>query len=186
MAYLTTSCIIKPDNDIYGYFDQLSRKSKLLYNAALFRIRNIFTGYDKEHRTENEKAVFDEVNLLCQKDPSVKVRRVISYYHLEKMLKVTDNSDYRHRGLPTHVAQHVVKQAVADFNNWLAALKGFKSTLKIIQVNPVCHITRRVSLQHLKQLIRKLCCIAMITKLNLRCLSQRRGFLFQIFQMTAF
>lgn len=126
MAYLTTSCIIKPDNDIYGYFDQLSRKSKLLYNAALFRIRNIFTGYDKEHRTENEKAVFDEVNLLCQKYPSIKVRRVISYYHLEKMLKVTDNSDYRHRGLPTHVAQHVVKQAVADFNNWFAALKGFK------------------------------------------------------------
>lgn len=66
MAYLTTSCIIKPDNDIYDYFDQLSRRSKLLYNAALFRIRNIFTGYDKEHRTENEKTVFDEVNLLYQ------------------------------------------------------------------------------------------------------------------------
>ena len=54
MAYRVTQRIISSDDPLYPYFDDLCRKSKLLYNAALFRVRNIFTGYDKEHRTENE------------------------------------------------------------------------------------------------------------------------------------
>jgi len=58
MAYRVTQRIISSDDLLYPYFDDLCRKSKLLYNAALFRVRNIFTGYDKEHRTENEVEVF--------------------------------------------------------------------------------------------------------------------------------
>ena len=50
MAYRVTQRIISSDDLLYPYFDDLCRKSKLLYNAALFRVRNIFTGYDKEHR----------------------------------------------------------------------------------------------------------------------------------------
>lgn len=53
MAYRVTQRIISSDDLLYPYFDDLCRKSKLLYNAALFRVRNIFTGYDKEHRTKN-------------------------------------------------------------------------------------------------------------------------------------
>ena len=48
MAYRVTQRIISSDDLLYPYFDDLCRKSKLLYNAALFRVRNIFTGYDKE------------------------------------------------------------------------------------------------------------------------------------------
>ncbi len=47
MAYRVTQRIISSDDLLYPYFDDLCRKSKLLYNAALFRVRNIFTGYDK-------------------------------------------------------------------------------------------------------------------------------------------
>mgnify|MGYP000595117627 CR=1 FL=1 len=56
MAYRVTQRIISSDDLLYPYFDDLCRKSKLLYNAALFRVRNIFTGYDKEHRTEKSKS----------------------------------------------------------------------------------------------------------------------------------
>lgn len=125
MAYRVTQRIISSDDPLYPYFDDLCRKSKLLYNAALFRVRNIFTGYDKEHRTENEVEVFQEVALLQRSYPNMHVRRVISYTHLEKMMRVTENPDF-FSGLPRQTAQQMVKQSVTDFKNWLASLREYK------------------------------------------------------------
>lgn len=125
MAYRVTQRIISSDDLLYPYFDDLCRKSKLLYNAALFRVRNIFTGYDKEHRTENEVEVFQEVALLQRSYPNMHVRRVISYTHIEKMMRVTENADF-FSGLPRQTAQQMVKQSVTDFKNWLASLSEYK------------------------------------------------------------
>ena len=125
MAYRVTQKIISSDDLLYPYFDDLCRKSKLLYNAALFRVRNIFTGYDKEHRTENEVEVFQEVALLQRSYPNMHVRRVISYTHLEKMMRVTENPDF-FSGLPRQTAQQMVKQSVTDFKNWLTSLTEYK------------------------------------------------------------
>lgn len=125
MAYRVTQRIISSDDLLYPYFDDLCRKSKLLYNAALFRVRNIFTGYDKEHRTENEVEVFQEVALLQRSYPNMHVRRVISYTHLEKMMRVTENADF-FSGLPRQTAPQMVKQSVTDFKNWLASLREYK------------------------------------------------------------
>lgn len=125
MAYRVTQRIISSDDPLYPYFDNLCRKSKLLYNAALFRVRNIFTGYDKEHRTENEIEVFQEVALLQRSYPNMHVRRVISYTHLEKMMRVTENPDF-FSGLPRQTAQQMVKQSVTDFKNWLVSLREYK------------------------------------------------------------
>jgi putative transposase len=52
----------------------LCQKAKLLYNAALFRIRQIFTGWDKDSRTDNEKEAFAEVSLLQQTFHTVTLR----------------------------------------------------------------------------------------------------------------
>lgn len=125
MAYRVTQRVISSDNPLYKYFDDMCRRSKLLYNAALFRVRNIFTGYDKEHRTENEAEVFQEVALLQRFYPNMRVRRVISYTHLEKMMRVTENPDF-FSGLPRQTAQQMIKQAVTDFKNWLASLREYK------------------------------------------------------------
>ena len=125
MAYRVTQRIISSDDLLYPYFDDLCRKSKLLYNAALFRVRNIFTGYDKEHRTENEVEVFQEVALLQRSYPNMHVRRVISYTHIEKMMRVTENADF-FSGLPRQTAQQMIKQSVTDFKNWLASLREYK------------------------------------------------------------
>ena len=125
MAYRVTQRIISSDDLLYPYFDDLCRKSKLLYNAALFRVRNIFIGYDKEHRTENEVEVFQEVALLQRSYPNMHVRRVISYTHIEKMMRVTENADF-FSGLPRQTAQQMVKQTVTDFKNWLASLREYK------------------------------------------------------------
>lgn len=125
MGYRVIQSQIAQGNSMYKYCDSDAKLAKLLYNAALFRIRQIFTGYGKETLTDNEKQVFDEVAVLQNTYPSIKVRRVISYAHLEKMLRVTNNPDF-FAGLPMQTSQHIVKQAVSDFKNWLAALRDYK------------------------------------------------------------
>ena len=109
----------------YELADCAAPLAKLLYNAALFHVRQIFTGWDKEVRTENEKEVFDKLALLKRAYPELNVRRVISYNALEKLMRVTDNPDF-FAGLPMQTAQAVVKAAVQDFRNWLASLKEYR------------------------------------------------------------
>ena len=111
--------------DLHAYAEHHAALSKCLYNAALFRIRQIFTGYDKQDRTDNEKVVFSEVARLEAAKPSIRVRRVISYGHLENLMRVTENPDF-FAGLPMQTAQAIVNQAVQDFKNWLASLKAYK------------------------------------------------------------
>lgn len=125
MAFSVTQRVISSEDIIYSYCDDFCRKAKLLYNAALFRIRNIFTGYEKEHRTDNEEDVFCEVHALQDVYPQIHVRKVISYNHLEKLMRVTENPDF-FIGLPMQTAQAMVKQAVIDFKNWLASLREYK------------------------------------------------------------
>lgn len=125
MGYTVVQRVITSNDWAYSYLDRFARKAKLLYNAALFRIRNIFTGYDKDHRTENETEVFAEVQLLQGSYPGKTVRKVITYYQLEKLLRVTGNPDF-FSGLPMQTAQAVVKSAVSDFRNWLSALKEYQ------------------------------------------------------------
>ena len=125
MAFSVTQRVISSEDMIYSYCDDFCRKAKLLYNAALFRIRNIFTGYEKEHRTDNEEDIFCEVHALQDVHPQIHVRKVISYNHLEKLMRVTENLDF-FIGLPMQTAQAMVKQAVTDFKNWLASLREYK------------------------------------------------------------
>ena len=119
--------ILSEDNfkQIFAFAEQYSKLAKALYNAALFRIRNIFTGYEKEHRTDNEEDIFCEVHALQDVHPQIHVRKVISYNHLEKLMRVTENPDF-FIGLPMQTAQAMVKQAVTDFKNWLASLREYK------------------------------------------------------------
>lgn len=126
--YLTSQAIVSKTKypELHAYAEHYGVLSKNLYNAALFRIRQIFTGYNKENRSANETEVFAEVVILEVAYPSIRVKKVISYCHLEKLLRVTGNHDF-FAGLPMQTAQAVVKSAVQDFKNWLAALKAYKA-----------------------------------------------------------
>ena len=46
---------------IFTFAEDNSALAKNLYNAALFRIRQVFTGWNKTKRTELEQLVFDEL-----------------------------------------------------------------------------------------------------------------------------
>ena len=108
------------------YCEMNAALAKNLYNAALFRVRQIFTGWDKEQRSANEAEVFLEVECLEAAYPDIHVKHVVSYKHLEKLMRVTGNPDF-FAGLPMQTAQSIVRQAVQDFRNWLAALKAYKA-----------------------------------------------------------
>ena len=73
MAYRVMQSQVARGNYIFDYCDRNAEYAKLLYNAALFRIRQIFTGYDKENRSDNETQVFSEVALLEDQFPSIHV-----------------------------------------------------------------------------------------------------------------
>lgn len=113
------------DSWSYRYCEERAILAWHLYNTALFRIRQVFTGWEKESRTLNEQEVFMEVSLLEASYPSIHIKKVISYSHLEKLMRVTNNPDF-FSGLPMQTAQAVLKQAVQDFKNWLAALRVYK------------------------------------------------------------
>lgn len=123
--YSTTSCVISKNSILHKRAAKDCRLANNLYNASLFRVRQIFTGWDKEKRTNHETEVFNEVKLL-EETYHIQVKHVVSYQHLEKLLRVTNNPDF-FAGLPMQTAQNVVRQAVDDFKNWLKALKDYRT-----------------------------------------------------------
>lgn len=124
--YKVSQIIVSNTDPLYNYLDNYVHMAKLLYNASLFRIRQIFTGLGKDVFTDNEKEVLDEVAILERTYPSIHVKKVISYSHLEKLMRVTNNPDF-FSGLPMQTSQQIIRQACTDFSNWLKALKKYMS-----------------------------------------------------------
>ena len=109
----------------FDHMDNGAKFSKCLYNAALFRIRQVFTGWDKEERTDNEKEVFEEIRVMQAAYPHIKVRRVLSYRALDAIMRANDNPDF-FAGLPMQTSQRILKEAVSVFKAWLSALKEYR------------------------------------------------------------
>ena len=118
--------VIKQNHPLYEYCLAQTSASKLLYNAALFRLRNHYTAHTKSSLTENENSVEHEIETLKATGYKVPDSSVLSYSTLEKLMRVTHNHDFFDRGLSMQTAQHVVKDAVNDFKNWLKALNAYK------------------------------------------------------------
>lgn len=125
--YLADTTVLSGDKypEIFEQMEEDLRLSKNLYNAALFRIRQVFTGWDKKQRTENEEEVFEEVRAMQAAYPKIKVRRVLSYRALDAIMRANRNPDF-FAGLPMQTAQRVLKEAVTVFKAWLSSLKEYR------------------------------------------------------------
>ena len=118
---------VSKSHPLYDYCTKTASASKRLYNATLFRIRNRFTGYKKESLSGHELQVADEIHSLeISGSYHGKIKSVFSYNALEKLMRITANPDFFCSDLSKQTAQHVVKNAVMDFKNWLKALKDYK------------------------------------------------------------
>ena len=125
--YLADTTVLSKEKypEIFGWMEKNLHLSKNLYNAALFRIRQVFTGWEKRVRTENEAEVFGEVRIMQAAYPKVKVGRVLSYRALDAIMRANGNPDF-YAGLPMQTAQRVLKEAVTVFRAWLKSLKEYK------------------------------------------------------------
>jgi putative transposase len=119
--YRTDRIYVTENHELYAYLDGFAHKAKCLHNAALFRVRNAFTAYNKTALTANEKEVQGELALLKgQKSYYVLGKGVV-----EHVFRITNNPDF-FSGLPMQTAQHVIRQVCTDFKGWLASLKKYR------------------------------------------------------------
>ena len=114
--------------EVFAFAEKNSVLSKNLYNAALFRLRQTFTGCEKESRSEHEREVFTEIEKTIQAtNGKFKPKRILNYNALDKILRANENPDF-FSGLPMQTAQAVVRAAASDFSNWLKALTEYKKS----------------------------------------------------------
>lgn len=127
MAYAIRKTYISKTRspEMYGYLDSYARKSKLLQNAVLFRIRNWFTAHGKGAVTVNEQSVIDEVEAAVRAGMG-RPKAVLSYFAMDRVMRVNHNPDF-FAGLPMQSAQECLKQKCREFRSWLNALRTYRA-----------------------------------------------------------
>ena len=121
---------------VYDWCDITAHKANNLYNAALFRQRQLMCSRKKSVETlsENEREVlkeFDDMNRVLvsigSKARSIPKSGVLSYTALDDLMKHTDNPDYYAFLLPRQTAQHVLKHVCRDLKSFFEAIKEYKA-----------------------------------------------------------
>lgn len=110
---------------LFAYCEEMSRKANSLGNAALFRLRQHFTGRTKDVLTANEQEVADEITLVVNMTGRQAPKALINYPFLEKLMRLTENPDF-FSGLPMQTAQAVLKERIRDMKGWFAAIRQYK------------------------------------------------------------
>jgi len=130
---------------IFDWCDELAHKANNLYNAALFRERQVMTSRKKTDAqlTDNEKEVLREIEvmnerLLSRNKKPRKISRTgyLSYEFLDDLMKLNENPDYICDTLPAHVAQHVLKHAAGDIRSFFGAMKQYKQDPSLFTGKP--------------------------------------------------
>ena len=103
--------LIKPSNDLYLICDDLTFKSKNLYNAGLYQIRQSIFERDKSDK-ENKKPI-------------------LSWSQLVSEFRKQDQSDMK--ALPSKVSTNIIKMLGGNISSYYQLLKGYndKSNKKI-------------------------------------------------------
>ena len=151
--YQATIINVWKDDPIFDYCASVTGKGNNLYNASLFRIRQVMTGIKKDpkDRQPNEVAVLKEIEEAL---PSMQTKKqtfkmptpekwLLSYTFLDALFKRTNNPDYNAEGLPKHMAQNAIKEALED-------MKGFFELSKMFKRNP-SSLTGKPNLPHYKK-----------------------------------
>ena len=103
---LTERHIIKPNNEIYKELVDITQKSNNLYNRGMFVIRQHYLRLSGHNFTE---------------DISNSPKEFIDYYELNKLLKTTEDDNYR--SLPANISQEVLKVLNQDWKSFFTLLR---------------------------------------------------------------
>ena len=116
--YYTRNVSIKQNSPLYPYLDRIAHLSLNLYNAGLFRERQLMTSskkaecdwYDHEREIRKEAAGVSDLKVPA--------------------------SGYLAEGLPRQTAQHVLKHVVRDLKSFFEAMKQYKTNPKMFTGKP--------------------------------------------------
>ena len=132
--YSAKTIFVQRSDPLFAWCDDIAHKANNLYNAALFRERqmmfaakrtNIFDLSDNELEVMSE---FEWMNYYLPKDKQkiLPPSGSISYATLDCMMKLCKNPDYCCTGLPRQTAQQILKMTLRDICSFFAALKSYK------------------------------------------------------------
>ncbi|MGN0168172.1 MAG: RNA-guided endonuclease InsQ/TnpB family protein [Acetatifactor sp.] len=122
--YHTLRIQVKQGNPLYVYLEQTSHLANNLYNAGLFRCRQLITAAKKDRKdlAENEKEVIKEFSLAFPD----REKYSSGYVSLDRVMRVNHNPDFFAEGLSKQTAQHVLKQVARDVKGFFESLKAYK------------------------------------------------------------
>lgn len=116
------------EHPMFPYMEHVTKCGNNVYNAGLFRVRQIFTALNKDEnkRTENERFVLQEIEdtLPRMQTPNkhfempTKKKCVLKYDFLNALMKNSHNPDYYAEGFNVHSAQQMLKQVVQDMKSF--------------------------------------------------------------------
>ena len=131
--YHTLQIQVKQRNPLYAYLERTSHLANNLYNAGLFRCRQLITASKKELKdlTENEKKVIKEFSTAF---PDMKYS--FGYASLDRVMRANHNPDFFAEGLSKQTAQHVLKQVARDVKGFFASLNAYKQNPSVFMGKP--------------------------------------------------
>ena len=126
--YHSVNVQVKQGTALFQWCDYNAHCANNLYNAALFRERQMMTSSKKaiHELTDNELEVMSEVENAKQwmtRPREVPPSGVMSYTFLNDVMRFNCNPDYYAEGFPIHCAQNILKQVTQDLNSFFKAVK---------------------------------------------------------------
>ena len=138
--YRSRNIQIASDHPLFAWCDQMAHLSTNLYNAGLFRERQLMTSAKKDPGvwTENEIEIRNEVTHameLFRKPRSIPASGVVSYTFLDELMKVTSNPDY-YAPLPRQSAQNCLKHVCRDLTGFFESMKAYQKDPTVFTGRP--------------------------------------------------
>ncbi len=127
MGLRTIVTMVREDTELFNYLKNISLLANNLYNATLFRMRQILTAANKDQGrwTDNEKGVQVEIDRLLEVNSNLRrptrENPYVSYPFVYHLMYVNRNPDYFSDGLPSQTGQQVMKNAVQNMKAFYKA-----------------------------------------------------------------
>lgn len=134
----TRQIIVKPNDEYFTYFDEITKATTKLYNTTLCRLKQVMTAmrHDPEEWTNREQAIMQEItdalpdmNEQYGFDGSIRPRFtmptpedwLLKYNFMYALFRVTKNPDFCTKALPSQVAQNVIYAACKNMKRYAEA-----------------------------------------------------------------
>jgi putative transposase len=137
--YHTLTVQVKQKDRLYKWCNTNAHLANNLYNAALFRQRQMMSVSKKEinNLTPNELEILNEVKTLEDNtNKRISTSGIMSYTYLDALLKYTKNNDYYAEDLAIQTAQNVLKEVCGAIKGYFASLKSYKSNPIVFSCKP--------------------------------------------------